>query len=142
MLLDSLMHDLGEVLVRPGPPCEPDQRETRRQQAPVGQVIDRRHQLLGGQVTGDAENHQDARAGNPREPPILGFAKLVGTHHRDHMRVPFCLELFAHRARESDVVVTLRERPYWICSLRSWACSLIAPPIVGRAISDARSWSR
>src|SRR4249919_767885 len=36
--------------------------------------------------------------------------------------------------RESDVVVTLRERWHWIWSLRSRACSLIAPPIVGRAI--------
>jgi hypothetical protein len=44
-------------------------------------------------------------------------------------RSPF-LELLAHRALESDVVVTLRERK---------ACSLIAPPIVGRAITDARS---
>jgi hypothetical protein len=35
-------------------------------------------------------------------------------------------ELLAHRARGSDVVVTLRERE---------ACSLIAPPIVGRAIN-------
>jgi hypothetical protein len=36
----------------------------------------------------------------------------------------------AHRARESDVVVSLREQK---------ARSLIVPPIVGRAISDARS---
>jgi hypothetical protein len=41
------------------------------------------------------------------------------------------LELLAHRALESDVVVTLRERK---------ACSLIAPPNVGRAIADARSY--
>jgi hypothetical protein len=61
----------------------------------------------------------------------MRFAKRVGTHHSDHRRRALCLELLAHRALESDVVVTLRERK---------ACSLIAPPIVGRAITDARSW--
>ena len=91
MLLDGRMHDLGEVLMLPGPPREPDQGETRRKQTPIGQVVDRRHQLLGRQIAGDAEDHQHARAGNPREPPILRFAKRVGTHHRDQMRVPLFL---------------------------------------------------
>jgi hypothetical protein len=36
--------------------------------------------------------------------------------------------------QQSAVVVTLRGRPCWICSLRSRACPPIAPPIVGRAI--------
>ena len=40
-------HDLAEVLVVPVASGEPDQRERRRQQAAVGQVVDRRHQLLG-----------------------------------------------------------------------------------------------
>jgi hypothetical protein len=42
----------------------------------------------------------------------------------------FLALLLAHRAQVSAAVVTLRERK---------ACSLIAPPIVGRAIADARS---
>ena len=40
-------------------------------------------------------------------------------------------ELLAHRAQGPADVVTLRERK---------ACSLIAPPILGRAITDARSY--
>ena len=38
---------IGEVLVRPVSTGEPDQREARWQQTAVGQVIDRRHELLG-----------------------------------------------------------------------------------------------
>ena len=41
VLLDRVVHDLGEVLVGPVAPGEPDQREARRQQAAVGQVVDR-----------------------------------------------------------------------------------------------------
>ena len=47
MLFDCGVHDLGEVLVRPVSTGEPDQREARWQQTAVGQVVDRRHQLLG-----------------------------------------------------------------------------------------------
>src|SRR4029453_9790790 len=130
MLLDGCVHDLGEVLMGPLPPREPDQREAGRQQATIGKVVDRWHQLLGRQVAGDAEDHQYARARNPRETPIMRIAKRVGAHHRDHRWAALCLELLAHRALKSDVVVTLRERK---------ACWLIAPPIVGRAITDARS---
>ena len=43
----------AEVLVGPVPAGETDQCERRRQQAAVGQVVDRRHQLLAGQVAGD-----------------------------------------------------------------------------------------
>ena len=52
---------LGEVLVRPVPPGEPDQREARRQQPAVGQVVDRRHQLLAGQVAGHPEDDDPGR---------------------------------------------------------------------------------
>jgi hypothetical protein len=64
-------------------------------------------------------------------PPIVGRAITDA-------RSP-CLELLAHRALESDVVVTLRERPVPFARSARGACSLIAPPIVGRAITDARS---
>src|SRR5262249_43813405 len=53
----------------PVPAGEPDQGEAGRQQAPVGQVVDGRHQLLAGQVTGDPEQHQDTRAGHPGDAP-------------------------------------------------------------------------
>ena len=56
VLLDRVVHDLGEVLVGPVAAGEADQREAGRQQPAVGQVVDRRHQLLAGQVAGDAED--------------------------------------------------------------------------------------
>ena len=54
--LHRVVHDLREVLVGPVAPGEADQREARRQQPAVGQVVDRRHQLLAGQVAGDTED--------------------------------------------------------------------------------------
>ena len=71
VLLDRVVHDLGEVLVGPVAAGEADQREARRQQAAVGEVVDRRHHLLARQVAGDAEEHQPARPGDAREPPVL-----------------------------------------------------------------------
>ena len=46
MLLDRVVDDLREILVGPVPPGEPDERERRRQQPAVGQVVDGGHQLL------------------------------------------------------------------------------------------------
>ena len=43
-------HELREVLVAPVAAGEAEQREVGRQQAAVGQVVDRRHQLLARQV--------------------------------------------------------------------------------------------
>ena len=56
----------AEILVGPIPSGKADQGEVRRQQPAVGQVVDRRHQLLAGQIAGDSEDHHAARAGNPR----------------------------------------------------------------------------
>ena len=75
--LDRVVDDLGEVLVGPVAAGEADQREARRQQAAVGQVVDRRHQLLAGQVAGDAEDDQAARAGDPGQPPVPRVAQRV-----------------------------------------------------------------
>ena len=86
VLLDRVVHHLGEVLVLPVPPGEPDQGEARRQQPAVGQVVDRGHQLLGRQVAGDAEDHQHARAGDPRQPPVLRVAQRVGVDERSTQR--------------------------------------------------------
>ncbi len=55
-----------EVAVAPVAAGEAEQREARRQQAAVGQVVDRRDQLLAGQVAGDAEHDERARPGHPR----------------------------------------------------------------------------
>ena len=51
--------------------AKPTRREARRQQPAVGQVVDRRHHLLAGQVAGDAEDapcrtaRRSAAAGGP-----------------------------------------------------------------------------
>ena len=50
VLLDGLVDDLAEVLVGPVAPREADEREARRQQTPVGEVVDGRHELLAGEV--------------------------------------------------------------------------------------------
>ena len=46
MGLDRVVDLLGEVLVRPLTAGEADQREARRQQTPVGEVVHRGHQLF------------------------------------------------------------------------------------------------
>ena len=82
VLLDRVVHDRGEVLVGPVAPGEADQAEARRQQAAVGQVVDRRHHLLARQVAGDPEQHHPARAGDAGQPPVLGVAQRVGPRRR------------------------------------------------------------
>ena len=57
---------------------------TGRQQPAVGQVVDGRQQLLGRQVAGHAEQHEHARAGQPRDPPVSRIAQRV----RDHVVLP------------------------------------------------------
>ena len=48
VLLHRVVHDLLEVLVVPVAAREADEREAGRQQAAVGEVVDRGHQLLAG----------------------------------------------------------------------------------------------
>ena len=50
--------------------AKPTSANVARQQPAVGQVVDRRHQLLGGQVAGDAEDHHTARARDARHPLV------------------------------------------------------------------------
>ena len=57
-------NDLAEILVGPIAPGEPDQRERRGKQSAVGEIVDRRHELLTGQIARNAENHHAARAGD------------------------------------------------------------------------------
>ena len=88
VLLDRVVHDRGEVLVGPVAPGEADQAEPRRQQTAVGQVVDRRHHLLAGQVAGDAEEHHPARSGDPRKSPVLRRAEWVDPGREDVTREP------------------------------------------------------
>src|SRR5207249_2510020 len=70
MLLDSIQNDLGEILVGPVSSGKTDQSERGGQQAAIGQVVDRRHQFLGGQVTRDTEDHDSARTRDARHPLV------------------------------------------------------------------------
>ena len=72
-----LAGQLLEVAMSPVAPGEPEQHELRRQQAAVGEVVHRRDQLLSGQVPGDAEHHEGARIGHPRQPPVARIAERV-----------------------------------------------------------------
>ena len=81
VVLHRVVHDLHEVLVGPVTPGEPDEREPGRQQPAVGQVIDSRHQLLACQVAGDSEDHERARAGDPRHPLVARIAQRVAAIH-------------------------------------------------------------
>ncbi len=77
VLLDGVVHDLGEVLVLPVAAGEAHQGEARRQQTPVGEVVHRGHQLLAGQVAGDAEDDQARRPRDAREPSVGRVTKRV-----------------------------------------------------------------
>ena len=91
--LDRVVHDLREVLVLPVASREADEREAGRQQAAVGEVVDRGHELLAGEVSGHAEDHERARTGDAVEAVVLGVAQRVvpardlhghaGPHHGD-----------------------------------------------------------
>ena len=84
VLLDGLVDHVAEVLVRPVAPGEAGERETGRQQTAVGQVVDRRHELLAGQVAGHAEDHHAARARDPGQSlvPLVTQRVAVGTAER------------------------------------------------------------
>src|SRR5690606_1610166 len=64
VLLDGFADDLREVLRLPLTAREAREREARGEQPAVGQVVDRRHELLAGEVARDAEDHESARPGD------------------------------------------------------------------------------
>ena len=66
-----------EVAVAPVAAGEAEHHEAGRQQAPVGQVVDGRQQLLAGQVTGDAEDDQRARLRDAGQPAVERVAQRV-----------------------------------------------------------------
>ena len=76
--------ELGELAVAPVAAGESEQHEPRRQQTAVGQVVDRRDQLLAGQVAGDAEHDQRARVGHARQPAVARIAQRVAPAEQAH----------------------------------------------------------
>ena len=77
VLLGRLAGQALEVAVAPVAAREAEQHEVRRQQPAVGEVVDRRQQLLAGQVAGDPEDDEGARLRDPREPPVARVAQRV-----------------------------------------------------------------
>ena len=78
----GVVDDLGEVLVLPLAAGEAEQREARRQETAVGEVVDGRHQLLAGQVAGDAEDDESGRARDAGKATVRGRAQRVGPARR------------------------------------------------------------
>ena len=70
MLPDGVADELAEILVGPIPAGEADKGEVRGQQSAIGQVVDGRHQLLGGQIARDAEDHHTAWTRYARHPLV------------------------------------------------------------------------
>ena len=64
--LRALLGEFREFLVIPFPAPETDERESRRQQTSVGEVVDRRNELLARQVPGDSEDYYPARPRDAR----------------------------------------------------------------------------
>ena len=93
--------------------------EPRRQQPAVGEVVDGRHQLLAGQVAGDAEDHQPARAGDAGQPPVLRVAQRVGVAPSDR----------SSAQRRADAVEARPGRRRWSRSTGGrWSASTFASP--------------
>ena len=78
VLAGGVAGQLGELRVAPVAAGEAEQREVGGQQAAVGQVVDRRQQLLARQVAGDAEDDQRAGLGHPGQPPVPRIPQRVG----------------------------------------------------------------
>ena len=87
MGLGRLLRHHLEVAVAPVPPGETQGYEARRKQPAVGEIIDRRDELLLRQVARDAENYQRTRLRDPGQPPIERIAQRVaGSRLRDRHR--------------------------------------------------------
>ena len=107
MLLHVLADEIPEMVFGPVAACEAGQSKARRQQAAVGEVIDRGQQFLARQIAGHAEDHDAARACDARQAQIARIAQWIGprgwrggngishTHHSSDARAshdPFLSE--------------------------------------------------
>ena len=88
VLLDGLVHDLREVLVLPVAAREAHEREARREQTPVGEVVHGGHELLARQVSCHAEDDERARTGDAVEAPIVRVAQRDCARARSRYRGP------------------------------------------------------
>ena len=98
MLSHSVMHHLGEILIGPVAPGKPHQRETRRKETSIGEVIDRRHDLLARQVAGHAEEYEPAWTRYPRQTLVKRIAQWIRLHAVIiHQPVAIAVETVARR---------------------------------------------
>ena len=75
---DCCFDEFDEMLVGPVAAGEAGQSEAWRQQAAVCQVVYGWQELLLSQITGHAENHQAAWAGDARKTQVARVAQRVG----------------------------------------------------------------
>src|SRR5690606_904001 len=75
--LGGLARHLGEALVVPVAPREPDQTEPGWQQAAVAQVVDGRDELAVGEVPGRTEDHQGSGFRDAGQPAVVRVAQRV-----------------------------------------------------------------
>ena len=78
VLLGCLLRQLLEITIAPVAAGEAEQHEVGREQAAVGQVVDRREQFLARQVTGDPEDHQRTRCRHSGQAAVASLAQRVG----------------------------------------------------------------
>ena len=72
------LHVAAQVVVGPGASADAHQGEAGGEQAAVGQVVDGRQELVAGQITSDAEHHQNAGVRDTRKAKVAGVEKRVG----------------------------------------------------------------
>ena len=127
VLLHRVVDDLLEVLVGPVATGEPDEREARRQQSAVGEVVDRRHQLLARQVARHAEDDEARRAGDAVEPVVLrGAERVVRRGDRDRLHA----SSFESQPTASSSVATFAAGSVSVrvSTGRPWSASTLASP--------------
>ena len=73
----GLLDVVGEVVVGPVATAVADEAEARREQPAVGEVVDRRQQLLAGEVAGDAEHHHGAGPGDQGQATVARIPQRV-----------------------------------------------------------------
>jgi len=135
ILLDRIMDHLCEVLVDPVPAGEPHESETGGKQAAVGEVIDRRHQFLSGEVTRYSKDDQGARPGDPVETAVGGQPQRVELR-RDFHRGHSAPSEFVSIGRRADQTMALKSVArscvgsvsVRVSTGRPWSASTLASP--------------
>ena len=127
-----------EVLVVPVAAGEADEREPGRQQPAVGEVVDRRHELLARQVAGHAED-DEARSGpamrlsrrSSGDAQRVVLARDLGRWHADRSSG------LSRRASSSVATFAAGSVSVRVSTGRPWSASTLASPAACAAMSCA-----